>query len=235
MLRLPPIGAALVLAMFAAAAHADPVADLDAVFEPIRELHGPDLVVRACADNAKLVAAAARLPKTPPKGSVADAEIWKTAVSNVQLELDGITRACKAPAFTYHDTITNIDETADAQWPTIAENLVLLLEYAKPRTFPPVFTRFHATLDRVHQASRPALICARAKDASKQLETVGHSIPNPDPDRWQNAADDLASSLKQLERFTCGAHHGADDEIADTQQMVHDRYYVLALVIPPNH
>ena len=54
-----------------------------------------------------------------------------------------------------------------------------------------------------------------------------------DAAKWQQGAAGLKSSLDEVKQFGCGTPRGADEEIAGALNELHDRYYELALLVPP--
>jgi hypothetical protein len=232
MLRSCLLVALLVGSAFAGPGKPDPITQLGAVYRSITDA-GPDQVKQACASIDPLIAAAAPISKQVPKGAAVDNEIWRGAVESVQLGLESIANACKSPTFEHHNATTNRDEYAPDLWPEISHNVMMLLEYAKPRALPAAFARFHAAIERARGNGKPAALCRAAQDGVKQVATLGHSVNDLDPDRWQHATDDLEAALKELEGFTCGRQPGTPDEIAGAQKPLHDAYYLLVVLVPP--
>lgn len=209
------------------------VAQLEAAFRPIAQIAaGPDRTRRACADREKLRAAVQALPKAAPTGAAVDGDVWHASAGSLGLAVENLVAACLAPDLKVHH-ISGEVETADACLTHVDAALQGVLDEARPRDLLPAMKRFQATLARVLRDPKRKQLCPRRDELARLASGLAASPPHTNTEKWEQAHARVIRNLDQIKRNRCHGRRGAEVELADSVNQVHDGFYQLVLLLPP--
>jgi hypothetical protein len=199
---------------------------LDALYAPTGKLAGAARVGAACADAARLSQAQLAIPdRTPPTGSVVDADTWSSADHVVGRTLSSLVEACKSPD--HKLTILNKVQTADELVATLDGKLHGLVDLGKPRTLPPGLAKFRTQLAATTFPSKP--FCSRIATLTKQVAGLATPPARADAAAWQAA---VAAVKADLDSLKCTKPASPDEEIGGAFDDLRVKLAALLLVIP---
>jgi len=216
------------LTLLVGLAHANPartgteaVAPLAAVYWPIAQLpdhHGK----RACADLDKLTSAVAALPKHPPNDVPLDDPTWQNPARNLLLDLGSLQTGCKASDGKRHELGKTI--TIDDDWTSLDADIQIVLDLARPRTLTPLLKQFRPLLADHNP-------CRQIVTIRKIVTSLADPPTGANTAKWSDRYTQLARTTDDL-AYQC-KQRDADGDIAGDTTGLHDWFYELVLLLPP--